>query len=64
LNCIGIGHAGLPGYNTSTSRCRATSSRNFDAFFGDQNLAEHVLLRADQSVDGGHAAARDGGLFA
>ena len=56
-NCIGIGTPGLPGYHTLDFSASRAIVRNFEVFFGVQNLAEHGVLRADQSVDRGHASS-------
>jgi iron complex outermembrane recepter protein len=42
LNCIGIGTPGLPGYHTVDFSASREIVRNFEVFFGIQNLANTV----------------------
>jgi iron complex outermembrane receptor protein len=41
-NCIGIGTPGLPGYHTLDLSASRTIVRNFEVFFGVQNIADTV----------------------
>jgi outer membrane receptor protein involved in Fe transport len=42
LNCIGIGTPGLPGYHTFDFSASRQIVRNFEVFFGVQNIADTV----------------------
>ena len=41
-NCIGIGTPGLPGYHTLDFSASRAIVRNFEVFFGVQNIADTV----------------------